>query len=144
MIKPAVPLKSYEDLSVFRVYLIDIGLPGALRELDVDTVLRDNDIFVEFKDAFTEQYVLQQLIAAAPYTPYSYSGKKSICETDFLIQKGRDMLPAEVKAKENLRSKSARFYYEKYRPSYAIRASMSGAADREWIRNIPLWSIQSL
>ena len=142
--KPAMPLKSYVDLSAFKVYLIDIGLLGALSELDMDSVLRGNDIFVEFKGAFAEQYVLQQLIAATPYTPYYYSGEKSTYETDFLIQKGRDVLPLEVKAEENLRSKSARFYYDKFKPAYVIRISMSGAMDQGWIRNIPLWAIQSL
>jgi len=142
--KPAMPLKSYVDLSAFKVFLIDVGLLGALSELDVDSVLRGNDIFVEFKGAFTEQYVLQQLMAATSYTPYYYAGEKSTYETDFLIQKGRDVLPVEVKAEENLRSKSARFYYEKFHPSYVIRTSMSGAADQEWIRNIPLWAVQSL
>ena len=142
--KPAMPLKSYVDLSAFKVFLIDIGLLGALSELDVDSILRGNDIFVEFKGAFTEQYVLQQLIAATPYTPYYYSGEKSTYETDFLIQKGREVIPVEVKAEENLRSKSARFYYEKFNPPYVIRTSMSKAADQEWIRNIPLWAVQSL
>ncbi len=142
--KPAMPLKSYVDMSAFKVFLIDTGLLGALSELDMDSVLVGNDIFVEFKGAFTEQYVLQQIIAATPYTPYYYSGEKSTYETDFLIQKGREVLPVEVKAEENLRSKSARFYYEKFRPSYVIRTSMSGAADQEWIRNIPLWAVQSL
>ena len=142
--KPAMPLKSYVDLSAFKVFLIDIGLLGALSELDVDSVLRGNDIFVEFKGAFTEQYVLQQLMAATSYTPYYYAGEKSTYETDFLIQKGQDVLPVEVKAEENPRSKSARFYYEKFHPSYVIRTSMSGAADQEWIRNIPLWAVQSL
>ena len=142
--KPAMPLKSYIDLSSFKLYLIDIGLLGALSELDMDSVLRGNEIFVEFKGAFTEQYVLQQIIAATPYTPYYYSGEKSTYETDFLIQKGRDVLPIEVKAEENLRSKSARFFYDKFHPSYVIRTSMSGAMDQEWLRNIPLWTVQSM
>ena len=142
--KPAMPLKSYVDLSAFKLFMIDIGLLGALSELDIDSVLLGNDIFVAFKGAYTEQYVLQQLIAATPYTPYYYSGEKSTYETDFLIQKGRDVLPVEVKAEENLRSKSARFYYDKFHPAYVIRTSMAGAADQDWIRNIPLWAVQSI
>ena len=142
--KPAMPLKSYIDLSAFKLFAIDIGLLGALSELDVNSVLYGNDIFVEFKGAFTEQYVLQQLIATTPYTPYYYAGEKSTYETDFLIQKGRDILPVEVKAETNLRSKSARFYYDKFHPAYVIRTSMSGSADQGWIRNIPLWAIQSI
>lgn len=142
--KPGIPLKSYVDLSAFKLYMIDIGLLGALSELDMDSVLRGNEIFVEFKGAFTEQYVLQQLIAATPYTPYYYSGEKSTYETDFLIQKGQSVLPLEVKAEENLRSKSARVYYDKFHPAYVIRTSMAGAVDQDWIRKIPLWAIQSI
>ena len=142
--KPAMPLKSYIDLSAFKLFMIDVGLLGALSELDINSVLLGNDIFVEFKGALTEQYVLQQLIAATPYTPYYYAGEKSTYETDFLIQKGRDVLPVEVKAETNLHSKSARFYYDKFRPAYVIRTSMAGSADQGWIRNIPLWAIQSI
>ena len=142
--KPAMPLKSYEDLSAFKVYMIDIGLLGALSELDMDSVRRGNEIFVEFKGALTEQFVLQQIISSTTYTPYYYSGDKSTYETDFLIQKGRSILPIEVKAEENLRSKSARFYFEKFQPPYVIRLSMASAKDQGWIRNIPLWAVQGI
>ncbi len=141
--KPAMPLKAYVDLSAFKVFMIDIGLLGALSELDMNSVRSGNDIFVEFKGALTEQYVLQQLIASTAYTPYYFAGEKSTYETDFLIQKGRDVLPIEVKAEENLRSRSLKVYYEKFHPRYAIRTSMAGPADQEWIKNIPLWAIQS-
>ena len=142
--KPAMPLKSYIDISAFKVFMIDIGLLGALSELDIDSVLLGNELFVEFKGAFTEQYVLQQLVSATSYTPYYYAGEKSTYETDFLVQKGKDVLPIEVKAKENLHSKSARFYYDKFHPAYVIRVSMAGAVDQTWIRNIPLWAVQSI
>ena len=142
--KPAMPLKSYIDMSAFKLFMIDIGLLGALGELDIDSVLLGNDIFAEFKGALTEQYVLQQIIAETSYTPYYYSGEKSTYETDFLIQKGRDILPVEVKAEENVRSRSARYYYEKFHPAYVIRISMAGAVDQEWIRNIPLWAVRSI
>ncbi len=142
--KPAMPLKAYVDLSAFKVFMIDVGLLGALSELDIDSVRLGNNLFVEFKGALTEQYVLQQLVAATPYTPYYYSGEKSTYETDFLIQKNGGILPLEVKAEVNLRSKSLKTYFEKYQPAYAVRTSMAGAVDQGWVRNIPLWAIQSL
>lgn len=139
--KPAMPLKAYVDPSAFKLYMIDIGLLGAMSELDPYSVSDGNDIFVEFKGALTEQYVLQQLIASTDYTPYYYSGEKSTYETDFLIQKGKSVLPIEVKAEENLKSKSLRVYYEKFSPDYAIRTSMSGMKDQGWMRNYPLWAV---
>ena len=142
--KPAMPLKSYVNLSAFKLYMIDTGLLCALSELDMNSVRFGNDIFTEFKGSLTEQYVLQQLISSTPYTPYYYSGEKNTYETDFLIQRGKDIIPLEVKADENLRSKSAKYSYEKFRPPYVIRISMSGAKHQGWILNIPLWAVQSI
>lgn len=141
--KPAMPLKSYVDFTAFKLYMIDVGLLGALSELDIGSVLLGNEIFTEFKGALTEQYVLQQLICATPYTPYYFSGEKSTYETDFLIQKGREVLPIEVKAEENLRSRSLRAYFDKFQPPCAIRVSMSPAREQDWLINIPLWAIPS-
>ena len=142
--KPSVPLKSYIDFSAFKLFLNDIGLLGALSELDTDSIMHGNDIFTEFKGALTEQFVLQELIASGKYTPYYYSGEKSVYETDFVVQMGKSVLPIEVKAEQNLRSKSLKYYYEKFKPPYAVRTSMSGAADESWMVNIPLWAIGSL
>ena len=142
--KPGIPLKSYVDMSAFKLFLLDVGLLGAMSGLDYQSVIRGNDIFEEFKGALAEQYVLQQLISATKYTPYYYSGEKSTYETDFLVQHGMDVVPIEVKAEENLKSKSLRAYVEKYHPGYAVRTSMSGAREQEWMVNIPLWAVQSL
>ena len=142
--KPGIPLKSYVDFTAFKLFLIDLGLLGALSELDSDSILHGNDIFKEFKGALTEQFVLQELIAANRYTPYYYSGEKSVYETDFVIQQKKNIIPLEVKAEQNLRSKSLKFYYEKFKPEYAVRTSMSNAADEGWLVNIPLWAIGSL
>ena len=139
--KPAVPLKAYIEFSAFKLYLLDVGLLGALSELDARTILDESSIFVEFKGALTEQYVLQQLIADTKYTPYYFTETKSEGEIDFLIQKGTYVIPIEVKAEENLRAKSLRVYYEKYKPQNAIRTSMSGYREQEWLVNMPLWTV---
>ena len=139
--KPAMPLKAYIDFSAFKLFMLDVGLLGALSELDAMSILEGNSIFVEFKGALTEQYVLQQLIADTDYTPYYYAETKSEGEIDFLIQKGSDIVPIEVKAEENLRAKSLRFYYEKFTPKLAIRTSMSGYREQDWLVNIPLWMV---
>ncbi|MBP5156278.1 MAG: DUF4143 domain-containing protein [Treponema sp.] len=139
--KPAVPLKSYVSFTEFKLFMNDIGLLGALSELDKESVLDGNDIFVEFKGALTEQYVLQELVATTTYSMYYYSGEKSTFETDFLIQKGKNVIPIEVKAEENLKSKSLRAYCDKFNPARAVRTSMSGYREQDWMTNVPLWCI---
>ena len=139
--KPAVPLKAYVDFSSFKLYLLDIGLLGALSELDAESILERNAIFVEFKGALTEQYVLQQLVSDTNYTPYYYAGEKSTYEVDFIIQKGKNVVPVEVKAEENLRAQSLKVYCEKYKPEYAVRTSMSNYREQDWMTNLPLYAI---
>lgn len=137
--KPATPLKAYTEFSAFKLYLLDVGLLAAMSELDAKSILDGNAIFVEFKGALTEQYVLQQLIADTEYTPYYYSETKSEGEIDFLIQKGTDIVPIEVKAEENLKAKSLRVYCDKFKPQIAIRTSMSNYREQDWMVNVPLY-----
>lgn len=137
--KPAMPLKAYTEFSAFKLYLLDVGLLAAMSELDVKTILDGNAIFVEFKGALTEQYVLQQLIADTEYTPYYYSETKSEGEINFLIQKEGNIVPIEVKAEENLKAKSLRVYCDKFKPRMAIRTSMSNYREQDWMVNVPLY-----
>lgn len=139
--KPAVPLKAYIDFSAFKLYLLDVGLLGALSELDAESILEGNAVFVEFKGALTEQYVLQQMVSDMKYTPYYYAGEKSTYEVDFLVQKNKNIVPVEVKAEENLRAQSLKVYCEKFKPEYAVRTSMSNYREQEWMVNIPLYAI---
>lgn len=139
--KPAVPLKAYIEFSSFKLFLLDVGLLGALSELDAKSILEGNAVFVEFKGALTEQYVLQQLIADTEYTPYYYSETKSEGEIDFVIQKERNIIPIEVKAEENLKAKSLKVYCDKYKPEIAVRTSMSNYREQEWMTNVPLWMV---
>lgn len=142
--KPAMPLKSYISFSDFKIYLNDIGLLGALSELDSESVLNGNDVFVEFKGALTEQFVLQEIKATTSYTPYYYSGEKSTYEMDFLIQKGKNIIPIEVKAEENVKAKSLKVYCEKFQPECAVRTSMSKYREQDWMTNIPLWAVSGV
>ncbi|MBQ8013877.1 MAG: ATP-binding protein [Treponema sp.] len=142
--KPAMPLKAYSVFSDFKIYLNDIGLLAALSELDKDSIISGNDVFVEFKSALTEQYVLQELKAMTSYTPYYYSGEKSTYEVDFLIQQGKLIVPLEVKAEENVKAKSLRFFVDKFESEYAVRTSMSNYRKEEWLTNIPLWAVSGV
>lgn len=142
--KPAIPLKAYIDFTSFKLYLLDVGLLGALSELDAESILEGNSIFIEFKGALTEQYVLQQIVSDTSYKPYYFAGEKSNYEVDFLIQKGKNVVPIEVKAEENLRAQSLKFYCEKFKPEYAVRTSMSEYREQEWMVNVPLYAIETL
>lgn len=142
--KPGMPLKAYTDFSAYKLFLADVGLLGAMSDLDAESLLEGSRILTEFKGALTEQYVLQELVSTTEYTPYYYSNPKSRNEIDFLIQKKSEVIPIEVKAEENLQSKSLRAFVDKFHPRYAVRTSMSDYRDQEWLRNIPLWNISSL
>ncbi len=142
--KPAMPLKAYLDFSSFKIFFLDVGILGALSELDYSSIIHGNDVFIEYKGALTEQYVLQELLANTKFKPYYYSGEKSTYETDFIIQKEDMIVPIEVKAETNLKSKSLKFYIDKFLPKLAVRTSMTKAIKQDKIVNIPLWAIGSL
>jgi uncharacterized protein len=142
--KPAIPLKAYENLSAFKLFLVDIGLLSALSALDVKTLLEGNSIFEEFKGALTEQYVLQQLIAGKGGAIYYWSAERTRSEVDFLLQQKGEIIPIEVKAAENLHAKSLRVFCEKFKPSMALRTSMSDYRAESWMINWPLYTIGSV
>lgn len=142
--KPGIPLISYMEFGSFKLFLADVGLLGAMGDLDVKTILKGNAVFEEFKGALTEQYVLQQLIAEASLTPYYYSETRAKTEIDFVVQTDGMVVPIEVKAEENLKAKSLKVYCEKYKPTLAIRTSMSGYREQDWMVNIPLFMIGQL
>ena len=142
--KPGYPLKAYEDLNAFKIYLLDVGLLGAMADLSSNTIVEGNRIFTEFKGALSEQYVLQELIAEDHLNPMYYSAENSRMEIDFIVQKGDEVIPIEVKAEENLRAKSLRSYCEKYKPKTAVRFSMSDYREQDWMVNVPLYEINWL
>ncbi|MCF0133808.1 MAG: ATP-binding protein [Blautia sp.] len=139
--KPAVPLKAYVDFAAFKLFLLDVGLLGALSELDAESILEGNDIFVEFKGALTEQYVLQELVAETNYTPYYFGTDSQNFEMDFMVQKGRDAVPIEVKAEVSTQAKSMKAFCRKYNPNYAVRFSMLDYVEQEYLNNIPLYAV---
>lgn len=142
--KPSLPLKAYEDMGAFKLYLLDIGLLGAMANLDVKTLLDGNLIFTEFKGALTEQYVLQQLVTDAEISIFYWSSEKSDGEIDLLIQYKNEVVPIEVKAAENLQAKSLRAFVEKNKSKMAIRTSMSDFREEIWLTNLPLYAINEL
>lgn len=142
--KPALPLKAYMNLDIFKIYLLDVGLLMAMIGLNAQVIIDGNRIFTEFKGALTEQYILQQLIAGENVEPYYYSAENSKGEIDFILQGNTSVIPLEVKAEENLRAKSLKAFCEKYKPKYAVRTSMSDYREQEWMTNIPLYNIDRI
>jgi predicted AAA+ superfamily ATPase len=142
--KPAIPLKAYENFSAFKLFLVDVGLLSALSALDIKTLLEGNSIFEEFKGALTEQYVLQQLVASKTEAIYYWSAEKMRSEIDFVLQDKGRIIPIEVKAAENLHAKSLRVFCEKFKPTTAIRTSMSDYREESWMVNWPLYAIGSV
>lgn len=142
--EPHMPLKAYKSMNAYKLFLIDVGLLGAMSELEAESILEGNDIFIEFKGALSEQYVLQQLISDTEYTPYYYGTEKATFEQDFLIQKGKNIIPIEVKAETNIHSQSLRAYCDKYHPERAVRFSALKYMNQEWMENIPLYAVCNL
>ena len=139
--KPGMPLKAYRDQNAFKVFMLDIGLLGAMSGLSPAAMVDGGGIFTEFKGALTEQYVCQQLVSDCGLAPYYWSAENSSGEIDFLVQDGSGVYPIEVKAEENLRAKSLRAFNERYEGMSPRRFSMSGFRDQGWMWNIPLYAI---
>ena len=136
--KPSTPLSGYET-GVFKIFMHDVGLLGTKSELDVKTLLEGNRIFEEYKRALTEQYVLQEMICSG-ITPFYWSSSGT-AEVDFVFKHGPNIYPLEVKAEENLQSKSLKVYNEKFSPSVCLRTSMKDYRRESWLINVPLYAI---
>lgn len=142
--KPDFPLRAYQDFSAFKLFIVDIGLLGAMSRLNAKIILEGNRLFEEFKGALTEQYVLQQLIVNPENDIFYWSAENAMSELDFLIQTDECIVPLEVKAEENLQAKSLKVFTQKYGVKDAVRASMSGFREQDWLVNFPLYNIGNL
>ena len=139
--EPHIPLSAYKDFSAYKLFILDVGLLCAMSELDAKSIIEGNALFVEFKGALTEQYVLQELVASTPYTPYYCGSERATFEQDFLIQKENNIVPIEVKAEANVRSQSLKAFYEKYKPNLSVRFSLLPYREQKWMVNIPLYAV---
>lgn len=142
--KAGIPLKAYEDMDAFKLFIVDVGLLAAIGNLDVKTLLDGNTIFEEFKGALTEQYTLQQLKTIPDIPIYYWSADKANAEIDFVIQHLGNVVPIEVKATENLQAKSLKSFKKRYPKSIAVRTSMSDYREEDWLVNVPLYAINYL
>lgn len=141
---PGLPLKAYEDLKAFKLFLVDVGLLSCMVGLRQDTLLDGNELFKEFKGALTEQYVLQQLKTIKELNIYYWTAERGTAEVDFVVDNGSDVIPVEVKAEINLQAKSLKVYREKFQPKLSIRTSMADYKKEDWLLNLPLWAVESM
>lgn len=141
---PEMPLKFYEDFDAFKLYLLDVGLLGAMSKASPRLMLINNGVFTEFKGAFTENYVLEQLKSLDGLDAYYFSKDNSTQEVDFLVQTAERVIPIEVKAEENVKSKSLKQFVtvdHAEKNLKGLRCSMKPYIDQDWMENIPLYGV---
>ncbi len=138
--KPNLPLKFYEDPSAFKLYLLDVGMLGALGNVPPEQLLtKDNELY-DSKGAITENYVVTQIATMRDVTMCYYSNENHTLEIDMLLQERSNIWPIEIKAEENLRSKSLRTYVKNNTSLTGLRFSMSDYRDQQWMYNVPLYA----
>lgn len=139
--KPNIPLMAYQDTSAFKLYILDVGILGAITRIDEKILLEGSRIFTEFKGSFTEQFVLTELKSNKDIPIFYWSAQKATAEIDFVIQLGIDVIPIEVKAEQNIKAKSLKEFITKYQTKKNIRTSMTDYKVEECLINIPLYAI---
>lgn len=137
-----IPLKAYEDLKAFKLFLVDVGLLGCMVGLQQNVLLNGNDMFAQFKGALTEQYVCQQLKTIDNLNVCYFTNDRGSCEIDFVVDTGETVVPIEVKAEINLKAKSLKTFCEKFNPENAVRTSMADYRKDDWLTNLPLYAIE--
>lgn len=136
-----MPLKFYEEFGAFKIFMLDIGLMGAMVDAPASTMLVKNDVFTEYKGAFTELFVCMQLQGTGIPVFY-HSVENSRIEIDFAVQLGSKVYPLEVKAEENVKSKSMQTFIKKHPELKGIRLSMKSRISQDRLECIPLYGFR--
>ena len=136
-----MPLKFYEQLDAFKLFLLDCGLLACMADTAADQMLVDNKVFIEFKGAFTEQYVAQELFSMG-IKPYYWSNDRTPAEIDFVVQQDGKAIPIEVKASTNVRSKSLAQFIKDNEGLKGLRLSLCSYIDQSWMENVPLYALE--
>lgn len=132
------PLSAYEDFSAFKIFMVDVGLLCCMARLPAEILLKGSDIFEEFNGALAEQFVFQQLHTTEQFQLYYWSAENSSGEIDFLVQRGAEIYPIEVKAAENLQGKSLSCFVKSHPALKGVRFSMCNYRVQDWMTNYPL------
>ena len=140
--EPNMPLKAYEDVAAYKLFLLDVGLLGAMTDLDVHSLLENDKLFNDYNGAITEQYVLQEFKTLHNLPIFYWTSNRA--EIDFIIQHKNNIIPVEVKATVNLQAKSLKSFRQKYEPAISIRTSLANYEDNQGLYNIPLFDISNI
>lgn len=134
-----MPLKFYEEQSVFKLFTLDVGLMGAMVDMPASDVLVSDNVLVEYKGAFTELYALTQIMPM-DVPIYYYSSNDSTVEIDFIVQHDTRVIPIEVKAEANVKAKALRQFITDNPSLRGLRLSMLGFQQQDWMDNKPLYA----
>lgn len=140
--EPNMPLKAYEDVSAYKLFLLDVGLLGAMNDLDSRSLLENDKLFNDYNGSITEQYVLQEFKTIGELPVFYWASNRA--ELDFLIQYQNNIIPVEAKATINLQAKSLKSFRQKYEPKISIRTSLADYKENIGLFNIPLYDIENL
>lgn len=140
--EPNIPLKAYEDVSAYKLFLLDVGLLGAMNDLDSRSLLENDKLFNDYNGAVTEQYVLQEFKTIGDLPVFYWASNRA--ELDFLIQYQNNIIPVEAKATINLQAKSLKSFRQKYEPKISIRTSLADYEGNTGLFNIPLYDIENV
>ncbi len=139
---PKIPISAYADPNIFKIYLVDVGLLGAMSHLSAKTILHENELFQEFRGSITENYVAQELTHSQ--YPLFYWTSEGKAELDFILEHDDVVYPLEVKSGNSSKKKSLLVYGNTYHPSVLIRTSPMNLKKNGDILNCPLYLIENL
>ena len=142
--KGQIPLTAYEDPGAFKLFMLDVGLMRTMAKIPMQALLDGNALFTDFKGVLTEQYVMQELKYHPHIDIHYWSADNSRGELDFLVQLEKDIYPIEVKAEENLQSKSLSTFVKNNPNLHGIRFSMSPYRKQDWMTNFPLYAVNQI
>lgn len=140
--EPNMPLKAFEDVSAYKLFLLDVGLLGAMNDLDSRSLLENDKLFNDYNGSITEQYVLQEFKTIGELPVFYWASNRA--ELDFLIQYQNNIIPVEAKATINLQAKSLKSFRQKYEPKISIRTSLADFEKNTGLFNIPLYDIENV
>lgn len=132
------PLENYRNIDAFKIYVSDMGLLCAKKNLPANDVLYMVEEINDFKGGMTENYVNIQLTIGG-YTTYYWESERG-AEIDFVIQRDGKLIPVEVKSADNTKAKSLKVYMETYRPDYAIKLSTRNFGFEDGKKTVPLYA----
>ena len=131
-----IPIKAYENSSVFKLYLNDVGLLRMMFNLDSNTIMEGNNLFTEFKGIIAENYVLISLLQQGISPMYWSSGNQA--EIEFIMEQKGKIIPIEVKSGKSVTAKSLSEFRKKHTPELAVRLSLKNLQFRDGLLNLPL------